>query len=361
MKGKKIFKRIVVSALTLAIMCSNIPVSAGSLPEENIIVTEEAPASEEPENEAPVSEEDPAGSEQSGPSAPEIGDTLEDSTETVPTEEPSADTEEQQEPEEPSGNDPVQDPADPSAEQPPAEKPEEPSAEAPEAPSTEAPEVPSEEQPETPPAEETPEEEQPEDTESEELFEEEDPLDFEDQLPIEDMSRLPDEEGTAATIWAARAPKAMLFALYDLDAPEEDEEKAWTFDTYYVNQADPYNVTKTSNFDLKYQMEFHASRDLAKGAVFIKINAKLYTDRYGNVILPTEIAVPEGRPDDPVLNRTTPFNYYIEEEGGETYLIFFNYKKIPSGSNAAWQVLYKNQKLMNIEDETQWTLTPQIR
>lgn len=361
MKGKKIFKRIVVSALTLAIMCSNIPVSAGSLPEENIIVTEEAPASEEPENEAPVSEEDPAGSEQSGPSAPEIGDALEDSTETVPTEEPSADTEEQQEPEEPSGNDPVQDPADPSAEQPPAEKPEEPSAEAPEAPSTEAPEVPSEEQPETPPAEETPEEEQPEDTESEELFEEEDPLDFEDQLPIEDMSRLPDEEGTAATIWAARAPKAMLFALYDLDAPEEDEEKAWTFDTYYVNQADPYNVTKTSNFDLKYQMEFHASQDLAKGAVFIKINAKLYTDRYGNVILPTEIAVPEGTPDEPVLNRTTPFNYYIEEEGGETYLIFFNYKKIPSGSNAAWQVLYKNQKLMNIVDETPWTLTPQIR
>ncbi len=358
MKGKKIFKRIVVSALTLAIMCSNIPVSAGSLPEENIIVTEEAPASEEPENEAPVSEEDPAGSEQSGPSAPGIGDALEDSTETVPTEEPSADTEE---PEEPSGNDPVQDPADPSAEQPPAEKPEEPSAEAPEAPSTEAPEVPSEEQPETPPAEETPEEEQSEDTESEELFEEEDPLDFEDQLPIEDMSRLPDEEGTAATIWAARAPKAMLFALYDLDAPEEDEEKAWTFDTYYVNQADPYNVTKTSNFDLKYQMEFHASQDLAKGAVFIKINAKLYTDRYGNVILPTEIAVPEGRPDDPVLNRTTPFNYYIEEEGDETYLIFFNYKKIPSGSNAAWQVLYKNQKLMNIVDETPWTLTPQIR
>lgn len=358
MKGKKIFKRIVVSALTLAIMCSNIPVSAGSLPEENTIVTEEAPASEEPENEAPVSEEDPAGSEQSGPSAPGIGDALEDSTETVPTEEPSADTEE---PEEPSGNDPVQDPADPSAEQPPAEKPEEPSAEAPEAPSTEAPEVPSEEQPETPPAEETPEEEQSEDTESEELFEEEDPLDFEDQLPIEDMSRLPDEEGTAATIWAARAPKAMLFALYDLDAPEEDEEKAWTFDTYYVNQADPYNVTKTSNFDLKYQMEFHASQDLAKGAVFIKINAKLYTDRYGNVILPTEIAVPEGRPDDPVLNRTTPFNYYIEEEGDETYLIFFNYKKIPSGSNAAWQVLYKNQKLMNIVDETPWTLTPQIR
>ena len=79
MKGKKIFKKIVVSVLTLAIMCSNIPVTAGSMPEEEITaVTEEAP---EPEtsDEMPEAEET-TGPEQSGPSAPEGGDVLGDGT-----------------------------------------------------------------------------------------------------------------------------------------------------------------------------------------------------------------------------------------------------------------------------------------
>ena len=400
MKGKKIFKKIVVSVLTLAIMCSNIPVTAGSMPEEEITaVTEEAP---EPEtsDEMPEAEET-TGPEQSGPSAPEGGDVLGDGTDETPsvTETP-ADTEGK--PEEapgtdaPSDNPPVQDPSAPPAEEPSAPATEdlkEPSAEEPDAPTTEDPAVPPTEAPDAPatgdpavPPTEAPDtpatgdpavpptdepnapvtedpimppaEEEPE----EEYIEEDDPLDYEDQMPIEDVSRLPDEDGTAATIWAARAPRAMLFALYNLEPEEEDEEKGWTFDAYYVNQSDPYNVTKTNNFDLKYQMEFHASQDLAKGAVLIRIDADLYMDRSGNVVLPTEIAVPEGTLDDPVANRTTPFNYFIDrdEDTGKTWLVFFNYKKIPSGSNAAWQVLYRNQKLMNIVDETPWTLTPQI-
>lgn len=384
MKGKKIFKKIVVSVLTLAIMCSNIPVTAGSMPEEEITVVTEEASEPETSDEMPEAEET-TGPEQSGPSAPEGGDVLGDGTDETPsvTETP-ADTEEK--PEEAPGTDapldnpPVQDPSAPPAEGPSApttEDLEEPSTEEPDAPVTEEPAVPPTEAPDTPatgdpavpPTDEPnapvtedpimpPAEEEPE----EEYIEEDDPLDYEDQMPIEDVSRLPDEEGTAATIWAARAPRAMLFALYNLEPEEKDEEKGWTFDTYYVNQSDPYNVTKTNNFDLKYQMEFHASQDLAKGAVLIRIDAELYTDRYGNVVLPTEIAVPEGTLDDPVSNRTTPFNYFIDkdEDTGKTWLVFFNYKTIPSGSNAAWQVLYRNQKLMNIEDETPWTLTPQI-
>lgn len=356
MKRKKIFKKIVVSMLTLAIMCSNIPVSAGSLPDEELkTVTVEAPAPEEPEEETSSEIENPAGSEQSGPSVPENGIKNDASTPEPPA-------------------DPVQAPVTdetPGTEQPP---------EIDETPDTEqlpvTDETPDTKQPpevdETPDTEQPPEadgtldpEEQPAEPDPEVEFVEEEPMDYENQTPIEEASTLPDAEGTVATIWKARAVRSMLFSLYNLDPPtdEEIEKKAWTFDAYYVNQQDPYNVTKTSNFDLKYQMEFHASQDLAKGAVLIRIDADLYTDRDGNVVLPTEIAVPEGTLNDPVPNRTTPFNYYTvdeDEDGTPDYLVFFNYKKIPSGTNAAWQVLYKNQKLMNIVDETPWTLTPQI-
>ncbi|HBA49865.1 MAG TPA: hypothetical protein DCZ91_19140, partial [Lachnospiraceae bacterium] len=148
----------------------------------------------------------------------------------------------------------------------------------------------------------------------------------------------------------------------------EAADGSWSFDAYYVNQPDRYNVTQTDNFSLKYQMEFHASQDLAPGAVLIRINQEIYKDRNGNPVTPTEIGVPKGylKVDENGKlvegkegyqeNRSTPFNFFYDGD----YLVFFNYRKISSGTNAAWQVLYKNQKLMNIIDETPWTLTPGI-
>ncbi len=386
MKGKKIFKKIVVSVLTLAIMCSNIPVTAGSMPEDEITVVTEEASEPETSDEMPEAEET-TGPEQSGPSAPEGGDVLGDGTDETPsvTETP-ADTEEKLEEapgtDAPSDNPPVQDPSAPPAEGPSApttEDLEEPSTEDPDASATEDPAVPPTEAPDTPamgdpavpPTDEPnapvtedpimpPAEEEPE----EEYIEEDDPLDYEDQMPIEDASRFPDEEGVVSTIWAARAPRAMLFALYsDVNEQEADniENKTWSFDAYYVNQAAPFQVTKNDDFDLKYQMEFHADQDLAPGAVFIKIEKDIYQTRDGQPVAPSEIAVPKvNGPDESVKSRTTPFNYYELEEEGKTYLVFFNYKKISSGSNAAWQILYKNQKLMEIRDETVWTLTPQV-
>ena len=395
MKGKKIFKKIMVSVLVLAIMCSNIPASAGSLPEDGIeTITDGTPESAAPQNEAPGSVEE-AGSEEpvSSAQAPPVTDNLnanqevssDDSLEQDPPAQtdPSAGdllTQPSETPVNPSAEDPSaqlpETPADPSTEDSPAapgETPADPSEGDSTLPSADAPAdaavndsatQPSEPSEEEKPEGEMPAEEQPEETVTEEDTEyEEDPMDFEDQVSIEDASILPDAEGTVATIWMARAPRAMLFSLYNLESDEDgNKEKAWTFDAYYVNQTDPYNVTKTENFDLKYQMEFHANQDLVKGAVLIRMDAALYTDRNGNVVLPTEIAVPEGTLENPVPNRTTPFNYFKDtDENGKTWLVFFNYKKIPSGSNAAWQVLYRNQKLMNIIDETPWELTPMIR
>ena len=133
-------------------------------------------------------------------------------------------------------------------------------------------------------------------------------------------------------------------------------DSQYGFDAYYVNQHDPYDVMLDQNFNLKYQMEFHASQDYEPGTVVIRIESELFRDRNGNSILPTEIGVPQGSPEASVSNRSTPFNYYYEDQS----LVFFNYKKIDSGTNAAWQVLYKDQKLMDITDGTEWILQPWI-
>lgn len=132
----------------------------------------------------------------------------------------------------------------------------------------------------------------------------------------------------------------------------------WTFDTYYVGEKEKYYAEKTSDFNLKYQMEFHTSRNLEIGAVQIRIPAVLLTDRDGEKIVPADIAVPNAMPGQPIANRVTPFNYYLDEENNE--LVFFNYKKIDAGTNAAWQILYKNLEVMTIVDETTWSLEPEI-
>lgn len=132
----------------------------------------------------------------------------------------------------------------------------------------------------------------------------------------------------------------------------------WSFDVYYTGQDEKYYMESSEDFNLKYQMEFHTSRDIAVGAVEIRIPEKLLDDRDGNPLMPTEIAVPEASPDEyPIYSRNTPFNYYVDG----TDLVFYNYMEIQAGTNAAWQILYKKIDVMEIRDETTWKLTPSIK
>ncbi len=138
---------------------------------------------------------------------------------------------------------------------------------------------------------------------------------------------------------------------------EGAEGNRWSFHAYYVNQSDNYYVEKRNDFNLKYQMEFHTDQNLEAGDVTIRIPRALYIYRSGEQVLPSDIAVPRvDGPDESISSKSTPFNYYID--GQE--LVFFNYKKITAGSNAAWQVLYKDIKVMQTKDQKKWSVTPEV-
>ncbi len=410
MKGKHIGKKIIASVLMLAMICSNISVYAENQTEqveteaqENIeSIAEEAPsdedtatsASQEEEQEPEVTEEDSAAPEEdmtqepSAPSEPSASEEIpapDDATtepevpsepvtppseEAPPEEQPSVEApEEEGKPEEDNQQpDAPEAPTQPSETPDTTPEPEQPAApeentgtEGNTTPDTEAPEEPADTNTaptedttpaedtapteNTTPAEDTVKEQEPEETEPED---EEEPIDFEGLMSLEELTAL-DDETVDATMWENET------ATYSMRRSRS--AKNWSFDVYYVNQDDRYDVTKTANFNLKYQMEFHASEDLEPGAVQIKIPSALFLDRGGNPVAPNDIAVPQGTSDNFTTNRNTPFNYYVDEDD---YLVFFNYRTIPSGTNAAWQVLYKNLQLMNIKDETSWTLTPEI-
>lgn len=422
MKGKHIGKKIIASVLMLAMICSNISVYAENQAEqveteaqENIeSIAEEAPSeedtatlvSQEEEQEPEVTIEDSEASEEDTTQEPSAPSEPSDAEETPTTTEPEAPSEpvtppseeapsEEQQPsvetpteeQKPEDNQQPETPAEPEEPTQPVEpetpaEPENPTQPAqPEEPTQPVkPEEPT--QPETPAVTEedtgnegdtaqppetsdeatdantaptentTPEEAEPE--------EDEEPIDFDGLLSLEELTAL-DDETVDATMWENQA------ATFGMRRSRSRMMRYWSFDTYYVNQDGRYDVTKTNNFNLKYQMEFHASKDLEAGKVQIKIPYVLFKDRDGQDITPNDIAVPQGEmewteegkldPDAYTTNRNTPFNYYVEGE----YLVFFNYRTIPSGTNAAWQVLYKNLRLMNIKDETPWTLTPEIK
>ena len=155
----------------------------------------------------------------------------------------------------------------------------------------------------------------------------------------------------------------------------------WSFDTYYVNEADKYSVTKTDDFSLKYQMEFHTSDTFPAGSIKVRIDGALLQYRpvqgmmEGAPAVPSDIGVPAASWDEngslvPNPSRSTSFNYYYENEDGSKkqagyspdapYLVFYNYKEVAAGTNAAWQVLYSNLKIMDIRDETTWNKKAQI-
>ncbi len=199
-----------------------------------------------------------------------------------------------------------------------------------------------EENTETSDAEQT-EEEQPKEIEA---------IDFEGLISLEELTAL-DDETVDATMWENIAPRRARRRASDAGG----SSPSYSFDAYYVNQDNRYEVTKTNNFHLKYQMEFHASANLPAGSVEICISGKLLDKRDGSPLWWSEIAVPKGEDTENfTYNRRTPFNY--REEGED--IVFFNYRDIPSGTNAAWQILYKNVTLMEIRDNTPWTLTPTV-
>ncbi|MCD8118923.1 MAG: BspA family leucine-rich repeat surface protein, partial [Lachnospiraceae bacterium] len=176
---------------------------------------------------------------------------------------------------------------------------------------------------------------------------------------------LSDENGGTVSLGASKSVQA---------------EHLWWFDNYYVNESDYYDVTKTDDFTLKYQFEFHTSEDLEAQAVTIKIEAALTTDRNGDPVYPSSIGVPYGTPGSYTSITTSPFNYYymyVDSNGDEhivenetdvytltdaveVYLIFWNYEDITSGTNAVVQVMYTVDDIMQVKDGSGWTFTPEV-
>ena len=141
-----------------------------------------------------------------------------------------------------------------------------------------------------------------------------------------------------------------------------EEGTHWSFDAYYVNENDRHYVEKTDDFNLKYQLELHTSMDIGRGQIKIRVPRELFLLRDGTTsVVPSEIGVPRGTLDSPVKTSVSSFNYYIEADTvtGEETLVFFNYELIPSGSNAAIQVLYKDLDVMEIQDMTEWSIVPE--
>lgn len=162
-------------------------------------------------------------------------------------------------------------------------------------------------------------------------------------LPVgEDAVR---EEGDTAV---AEMNKANGFVTFFSNIFGQD----WSYDVYYVGQDDSSDVTITEDGNLKYQIEFRNTVALPANAVEIRIPQMLFADRYGSPVLPSEIAVPEGTPDDPTESRVSMFNYYVDGED----LVFFNYEELDAGTSSAFQVLYRNLDMMQIKDGTTWSL-----
>ena len=181
-------------------------------------------------------------------------------------------------------------------------------------------------------------------------------LEEEKQKALEEEKQEPEESIQKENSEETTKVKSLDNAIFSTLEPHA--QGLWSFDVYYVNEDDLHNVHETNDFNLKYQMEFHNSRDIAKGEIEIRIPAGLLEDRSGNMILPSQIAVPKGTPDEFTESKVTSFNYYIDDETNE--LVFFNYKDIMSGSNFAWQVGYQKIDVMQIVDGSTWSLQPVI-
>ena len=168
-------------------------------------------------------------------------------------------------------------------------------------------------------------------------------------------------------------PESEVGAVYVYDGPmRAASAKTWTYDLYYINQSNPHEVTKYDDFNLKYQMEFHNSVDIEQFDVQIRFPRSLIEYGHGSeerdTITPTlgmDIGIPAGTYNKATGEytyssaRRSSFNYYYDEETDE--LVFFNYRKIPAGSDDAWQVLFKSFDVMNIEDGYSRDFVPDVK
>ena len=111
-------------------------------------------------------------------------------------------------------------------------------------------------------------------------------------MSLEELENLPEDE-VGSAIWQTAAVMSARSNIRRAAAART----TWSFDTYYVNQDDKYDVTKTSDFNLKYQMEFHTSKDFAENEISIRINRTLFSDRDGKKVNPDQIAVPQVNKD----------------------------------------------------------------
>ncbi|MGI6211998.1 MAG: DUF7601 domain-containing protein [Anaerovoracaceae bacterium] len=152
------------------------------------------------------------------------------------------------------------------------------------------------------------------------------------------------------------------FSHYILTDSEGSKSDTWGWDAYYVGENDRRDVTKSDDFSLKYQVEFHNSITLKQGAVKITLPKTLFKLRSGKSVDPSDISVPQITKSEAfeknfkTSNESTPFNYY--EDGDD--LVFINYKEIPTGSNTAFQLLYKNIDVFYVKDGTTWKIDPAI-
>ncbi len=176
---------------------------------------------------------------------------------------------------------------------------------------------------------------------------------YKDSMTIDELSLLPLEEAGAATEVALMALSEM-----KLMSAASDTGSLWTCSDYYINEKDLYTVRENADFSLKYQVEFHTSTQLENGCVQIRVPESFINDRSGKPVVPSQIGVPEGTPDNPCESLNSPFNWYRDGSTGE--LVFFNYRTILSGTNTAFQVLYHPVRIMEITDGTKWAFTPVI-
>lgn len=149
-----------------------------------------------------------------------------------------------------------------------------------------------------------------------------------------------------------------------------DVSSKWSFSVTWQKEADPYDMgTKTASFAPMYQVNFHSDLDtLRPGQVVIRMPASLFEltdengrkqgDRNGKLVLPSQVAVPkgtyvEGEAGTFEESNVSPFNYdIVDNDHGSKNIVFWNYKEIPSGTTAAWQVAYPKQDLNVISNTT---------
>ncbi len=191
---------------------------------------------------------------------------------------------------------------------------------------------------------------------------------------------VPGRKGMVFSVRKARRAASVVEDGYDVSSK-------WSWSVQWVGEADPYDAgTKTDDFALKYQINFHSDLDTLKpGQVVIRLPAWLYenTDedgrtqgrRDGEPVLPSQIAVPkgtyvEGEAGTFVESAQSPFNYdYVDNGHGSKDIVFWNYMEIAPGTTTSLQVAYGLQDLLrstgyheysDFIDGTKIKLTPSI-